>query len=117
MIRPSGTSDVLVASTSACSLVVLALLAGCGASSTTKVASDHQVSLTWNASTGAAHYNVYRSAISGSNYALIGSTPDLNFTDVNVDPGATFYYVCTAVDAVGRESGFSSEARATIPSD
>jgi len=108
-----GISDVSGASTSACSLLVLALLAGCGAAST----SDHQVTLTWNASKGATHYNVYRSEISGGYYGLIGSTQNLNFTDVNVDPGVTFYYVCTAVDAAGRESDFSSEARATIPSD
>jgi fibronectin type 3 domain-containing protein len=116
MIRPSCTSDVLVASISACGLLALALLAGCGAVSSTKVASDHHVSLTWNASTGAAHYNVYRREISGS-YVLIGSTQNLNFTDANVDSGVTFYYVCTAVDAAGRESAFSREARAAIPPD
>jgi len=117
MIRPSCTSDVLVASISACGLLALALLAGCGAVSPTKVASDHHVSLTWNASTGATHYNVYSSEISGSYYVLIGSTTNLKFTDANVDSGVTFYYVCTAVDAAGRESAFSREARAAIPSD
>ena len=85
MIRPSCTSDVLVASISACGLLALALLAGCGAVSPTKVASDHHVSLTWNASTGATHYNVYRSEISGSYYVLIGSTTNLKFTDAKVE--------------------------------
>lgn len=116
MIRLTLASAVLVASRAACSLLALVVLAGCGAVSPSEVAADHYVSLTWNASRGATHYNVYRSEISGGFYGLIGSTEKLNFTDLNVDPGTTFYYVCTAVDSAGRESDFSNEARATIPS-
>ena len=77
----------------------------------------HFVSLTWKASRGATHYNVYRSEISGGYYASIGSTENPGLTDMNVDPGATYYYVCTAVDAAGRESDFSNEARVMIPSE
>lgn len=116
MIRLTLASAVLVASRAACSLLALVVLAGCGAVSPSEVAADHYVSLLWNASRGATHYNVYRSEISGGFYGLIGSTEKLNFTDLNVDPGTTFYYVCTAVDSAGRESDFSNEARATIPS-
>jgi fibronectin type 3 domain-containing protein len=93
------------------------VLAGCGAVSQPEGAAVHYVSLTWNASSSATHYNVYRSEIPGGFYGLIGSTEKLTFTDLNIDSGTTFYYVCTAVDSAGRESAFSNEARATIPSE
>ena len=117
MIRLALAAAALVASRAVCSLLALVLLAGCGAVSQPEVAAVHYVSLTWNATSGATHYNVYRSEISGGFYGLIGSTGNLNFTDLNVDAGATFYYVCTAVDSAGRESDYSNEARATIPSE
>ncbi len=102
----------------ACCLLALVLLAGCGAVSPPDAPggqpTDHSVTLTWKASDGAAHYNVYRSTISGGYYGLIGSTADLAFTDKNVNSGATYYYVCTAVDSAGRESAHSNEASATI---
>ena len=79
------------------------------------LSTDHYVTLAWKASDDAAHYNIYRSSISGGYYGLIGSTVDPAFTDNDVDPGATYYYVCTAVDSAGRESAHSNEARATIP--
>ena len=102
--------------TTGCILLGLGLLAGCGAVSPRNVAADHYVILTWNASRSAAHYNMYRSGTSGGYYGLIGSTAKLSFTDQNVDPGATYYYVCTAVDSAGRESSYSNEVRVTIPS-
>lgn len=106
-----------------CILLALALLPGCGVVSPQGIGSPqngavgrHDVILTWGASNDAKHYNVYRSQISGGYYGLIGSTPMLSFTDHNVGPGATYYYVCTAVDSTGRESGYSNEAQATTPS-
>ena len=99
-----------------CILLGLSLLAGCGGGSSRNEASHHDVTLTWDASKSAAHYNVYRSEISDGYFGLIGSTAKLSFTDQNVDPGATYYYVCTAVDSEGRESGYSNEVQATIPS-
>jgi len=77
--------------------------------------SDHYVTLTWKASSEANYYNVYRSAISGGYYGLIGSTAELTFKDQDVTSGATYYYVCTAVDSAGRESSHSNEVEVTIP--
>jgi hypothetical protein len=60
-------------------------------------------------------YNIYRSTISGyyeyrlSNVFLKNS----NFTDNNVIPGITYYYVVTAVDASLNESNDSTEVSAT----
>jgi len=36
-----------------------------------------------------------------------------SYTDRDVAPGGTYYYVVTAVDNIGQESGFSNEATAT----
>jgi hypothetical protein len=75
-----------------------------------------QVSLSWNASTGATSYNVYRGTSSGQE----GSTPIATgvttptFTDSNVTGGMTYYYKVTAVDAAG-PSSMSSEVNATLP--
>jgi fibronectin type 3 domain-containing protein len=38
-----------------------------------------------------------------------------SFTDNNVTPGQTYYYVATEVDSAGAESAYSSEVSATIP--
>jgi fibronectin type 3 domain-containing protein len=74
--------------------------------------------LTWNASTSTVSgYNVYRSTVSGSSYVKMNSSlnASLSFTDANVQNGTTYFYVTTAVDASGNESGFSNEVSAAIP--
>jgi glycosidase len=75
---------------------------------------DGNVALTWNAVAGAAGYYVYRSPVSGGGYARLNGTPlgDLAYTDDTVVNGRLYYYVVTAVDAVGNESDRSSEAEA-----
>jgi len=80
----------------------------------TATAGNAQVALTWNASVGAASYNIYRSTTSGGE----GSTPfqtgmtSTSFTDTSVTNGTTYYYEVTAVNAAG-ESTKSSEVSAT----
>jgi Abnormal spindle-like microcephaly-assoc'd, ASPM-SPD-2-Hydin len=78
---------------------------------------QHTVVLSWNASTSATGYNIYRSATSGTGYARVNSGPDgvLNYSDTGVQNGQTYYYVTTAVDASGQESGYSSEVSVVIP--
>ena len=79
---------------------------------------QHSVALTWNASPSTVNgYNVYRSTVSGSSYTKINSSlvTVLNYTDSNVQSGTTYFYVTTAVDSTGNESGFSNEASAPIP--
>ncbi len=76
--------------------------------------SDGQICLTWNASADATtSYNVKRSTTSGGPYATIA--PGLtatSYTDTNAANGTTYYYVVSAVNAVG-ESANSWEASAT----
>ncbi|GAC1434485.1 MAG: hypothetical protein NVS1B11_34460 [Terriglobales bacterium] len=81
--------------------------------------SQHSVALTWNASTssGINGYNVYRGSHTGGPYGKINSALDSStaLTDVNVVSGQSYYYVVTAVDSSGTESGYSNEVAALIP--
>ncbi|MGB7845548.1 MAG: twin-arginine translocase TatA/TatE family subunit [Candidatus Acidiferrum sp.] len=74
--------------------------------------SHGQVTLNWNASTGANGYNVKRSGTSGGPYALIASTPATNYSDEGLANG-TFYYVVSANSSSG-ESVNSVEVGATV---
>lgn len=69
-------------------------------------------SLTWIASAGATHYQVKRGSGSGGPYSLIGSSGSPLFADSGLANGSTYYYVVSAVNAVG-EGGDSDEVSAT----
>jgi fibronectin type 3 domain-containing protein len=71
-----------------------------------------QVSLTWNASSGATSYNVKRSTVSGGPYTTVGSPSTTSFTNPGLTNGTTYFYVVTAVNASG-ESGNSTQVSAT----
>ncbi len=77
-------------------------------------AGSGQIILAWNASFGAASYNLYRSTTAGGE----GTTPyqsglvGTSYTDTGVVPGTPYYYTVTAVNA-GGESAQSNEASAT----
>jgi fibronectin type 3 domain-containing protein len=79
---------------------------------------QHSVSLSWTDSdSGIVGYNIYRGSVSGGPYAQINSglesTPA--YTDNSAVAGQNYYYVTTAVDGSGVESGYSDEAGAVIP--
>ncbi len=78
---------------------------------------QHTVSLSWDASASASGYNVYRSLSSGSGYARLTNGLDaaLSYSDNTVQSGQTYFYVTTAVDSAGKESGYSTEVSANIP--
>jgi hypothetical protein len=79
-------------------------------------APQHSVSLSWNASTGAVTYNIYRKLLTDANYSKIGSGDvTVTYTDNSVTAGLSYDYVVTAVDASNVESGYSNVAQATIP--
>ncbi len=90
-----------------------------GVNFTAAAQQTHSVALTWNASTSptVAGYNIYRSTVSGSSYVKINSPLNLglSYTDATVQNATTYYYVTTAVDASGGESGFSNEVSTVIP--
>lgn len=71
--------------------------------------------LTWlpNSETNLTMYRIYRSTASG-NYAKgfpLGNVPSgtINYSDSSIQPNITYYYVVTAVNSFGLESGYSNE--------
>jgi Abnormal spindle-like microcephaly-assoc'd, ASPM-SPD-2-Hydin len=79
---------------------------------------QHSVDLSWTPSTSAVvGYNVYRASISGGPYAKINSSLNAgaNYADSTVQSGQTYFYVTTAVDSTGMESGYSNQVSAVIP--
>ncbi|MBN1422274.1 MAG: alkaline phosphatase [Planctomycetes bacterium] len=78
-------------------------------------AGDGQVSLEWaDGGVDVAGYNVYRSTTPGGDYTQIGEPVTANaYTDSPVTSGTTYYYVVTAFDSHGNESGYSAEVSAT----
>ena len=67
---------------------------------------QHTVDLTWNASTDAVGYNVYRGTVPGGPYTMINTSLDSTtaYTDSSVVSGDTYYYVATAVNAGGEKA-------------
>jgi hypothetical protein len=76
--------------------------------SASKGAYIDRVRITWNASTGATRYGVYRYTSNNSGLAQLLDLPVLTvYDDFTVTPGATYWYWVTARNNAG-ESGFSS---------
>jgi subtilisin family serine protease len=75
-------------------------------------AGNAKVTLTWNASAGAASYSVRRSTTPGSGYTTVGTPSTNSYTDTSVTNGTPYYYVVTATNSAGT-SGNSNEASAT----
>jgi len=77
---------------------------------------DGNVTLQWQANTEAdlAGYNLYRATQEGGPYAKLNSSllTETAFSDTQTTNGATYYYVVSAVDQVGNESGYSPESDA-----
>jgi hypothetical protein len=89
-----------------------------GPANVTAGMANNQVSLTWSAVAGAASYTVWRSTVNGSGYEVIASgVSGTNYTDPGAVPGATNYYVISAVDAggSGTKSQNSNATAITLP--
>jgi hypothetical protein len=79
---------------------------------------QHTVALSWNASTSSVSgYNVYRSAAASGPYSKLDSSldPATSYSDSTVQSGQTYYYVTTAVDSAGLESGYSNQVAVQVP--
>jgi fibronectin type 3 domain-containing protein len=78
------------------------------------VAGNASVVLNWNASTGAASYNVYRGTSAGAENAtpLASNVTASTYTDTTVVAGIAYFYQAAAVNSAGI-SARSNEAMAT----
>lgn len=91
----------------------------------TASAGNGQVTLTWNAVTGATSYTAYRGIASGAlgtKTAIKTGITTIGYTDTAAVNGTTYYYQLTAVNANGESSGSSevsaapSSASGAVPS-
>jgi hypothetical protein len=108
-----ATSGTLSFSSNASNSPAVQSMTGTGTAPT-----PHTVDLTWNLSSGAVGYNIYRGNSSGGPYTMINSALDGStaYTDNTVVSGQTYYYVATTVDSGSNESAYSSQVQAIIPS-
>lgn len=65
--------------------------------------------ITPHSTTGMANYRVYQAAESGVYTNIIDAGLNLTVTVHDLVPGQTYYFVATATDTKGTETGFSSE--------
>lgn len=76
---------------------------------------EDRIHLTWDYAPGATGYTVKRSKDKLEPYSTLAmSIPDLSYTDTDVTPGQTWYYVVAAQNSAG-ESGDSPEVEAVVP--
>ena len=78
----------------------------------TAIAGNAQVTLTWNASSGASSYKVSRSTANGGPYTSVGNPSVASYTDTAVTNGVAYYYVVSASNSYG-VSANSSQVVAT----
>jgi uncharacterized repeat protein (TIGR03803 family) len=79
----------------------------------------HTVNLSWQPSTSqVTGYNVYRGASPIGPYTKINSTliVPTTYADSTVQAGQTYFYVTTAMGTDGKESEYSNQSEAIIPS-
>jgi hypothetical protein len=78
----------------------------------------HTVGLAWDPSgSKVSGYNVYRGGASAGPFTRLNGSliAKLSYNDATVVDGSTYYYVTTAVDSEGVESGYSNTATAVVP--
>lgn len=79
----------------------------------------HWVDLKWKASASpVVGYNVYRSEKTGGPFTKLtpAPVPETNYSDRTVQSGHTYFYMVTAVDTGRRESLYSNQIKALVPS-
>ncbi|MCD6177959.1 hypothetical protein J7K03_01705 [bacterium] len=74
-------------------------------------AGDSQVTLSWNGSSGATLYYIYRK--SGSQYPFLATTTNTSYTDTGLTNGTTYYYKVSAANDADQESAATDPVSAT----
>jgi len=78
-----------------------------------------RVRVTWNASSGATSYKVYRATSSGGTKTTMGSTSSTTYDDTSASVGTTYFYWVKALNSYGTSdySSYNTGSRAgTAPS-
>ncbi len=93
-------------------------IAGAPAGVSAGSATVNSLTITWNSTTGAASYNVYRSADGGATYTnKVGSNivTGTSYTDTGLTAGTVYYYEVTAVNSSGESAKSISATGYTTP--
>ena len=79
-----------------------------------------EVKLGWDPTRNSSilNYNIYRATHLDSSFILLATVlhPDSVYVDLHTKPDAHYYYVATALDRFGSESGFSNRIDTTLQS-
>lgn len=109
---PAGYACALTANDGTLSAIIA--LPPAAPTALTATGGTSRIDLQWAASPSAVSYNIKRSIESGESYEIIASgVTATSYTDVGLGLGNTYYYVVSAVNALG-ESSDSNEASATV---
>ncbi|MEW6196505.1 MAG: hypothetical protein AB1521_15250 [Bacteroidota bacterium] len=78
-------------------------------------ASDGEIGIEWvrNYESNLKGYNIYRSQSADANFLFIDFTTSDYYIDDSLDYNTTYYYKITAINRIGKESGFSLIVSAT----
>lgn len=121
-VAGSVTGTLTISSPALASPVQLAIsgtgVTTSGGTPSTTGSTSRTVTLAWNASTSSVSgYRVYRAGTVGGPYTRITSqtVTGLTYGDSSVSGGSTYYYVVTAINSQGIESGYSNEASVSVP--
>ncbi|MFQ6082604.1 MAG: carboxypeptidase regulatory-like domain-containing protein [Candidatus Aminicenantia bacterium] len=77
----------------------------------TATAGNQQITLNWDASTGATKYNIYRK--SGDNYPYLTQVTVTTYTNTGLTNGTTYYYKVSALNNDDDESAATAAVSAT----
>jgi hypothetical protein len=85
---------------------------------TARTTSHARIDISWNASIGAASYNVKRATVSGGPYTTIATgagTTFLSYANTGLPAGTQYYYVVSAVNGIGQSADSAQAGTATLP--
>lgn len=84
--------------------------------SATAMAAGGTINLAWDANTETdlAGYKIYQGSAAGGPYTLTQTLGTVTTATVTVTTDGKFYFVATAFDTAGNESGYSNEVSKTI---
>ena len=79
--------------------------------------SPSEVTVSWDPVAGADGYRVSRATTSGGPYSSLGRVwaPTTSYSDTNLEPGTTYYYVVETNSGWSKYSRLSAEASASTP--
>ncbi|MEW6303140.1 MAG: choice-of-anchor P family protein [Verrucomicrobiota bacterium] len=76
--------------------------------------SSTQIDLSWAASASAGSYNVKRATSSAGPYTTVARVAGTSHADTGLAPGTTYYYVVSAVNALGESADSAPASAATL---